>query len=142
MDSDDTAMDNSSLGEQKTVLTLGRKPLPMPSSKNGNKIHTGLDHSGNCAMTNNLLSGVPFNAMLFDNGATCCCAKRPLLWSRFSVEPPPDLQLNACVLIPPLIRHVYFGHPDDGETTKLPRLSARILCPCVGLAWRTPRRDP
>ena len=43
MDSDDKAMDNSSLGAQKTVLTLGRKPLPMPSSKNGNKIHTGLD---------------------------------------------------------------------------------------------------
>ena len=89
MDSDDKAMDNSSLGEQKTVLTLGRKPLPMPSSKNGNKIHTGLDHSGNCAMTNNLLSGVPFNAMLFDNGATCCCAKTDMgrLLGSYSANP-------------------------------------------------------
>ena len=62
-----------SLGERKTVMALGCKPLP--SSKIGNKIRTRFDYSGNCAMTNNLLSNVPYNAMLCDDGATCCCAK-------------------------------------------------------------------
>jgi len=71
--SDDKAMDNSSSGEQKTVLMLGR--VPSPSSKSGKYIHTGFNHSGQCALTNNLLTGVPENAMLFDNGATVNCAR-------------------------------------------------------------------
>ena len=66
---DDTAMDMSSTGSQKTVLML------KPSSKNGKYVHTGLSHTGECALTNTLLTGVPKNAILFDNGATVCCAK-------------------------------------------------------------------
>jgi len=62
-------MDISSTGAQKTVLML------KPSSKNGKYVHTGLNHNGECALTNTLLTGVPKNAILFDNGATVCCAK-------------------------------------------------------------------
>ena len=69
---DDTAMDNSSTGSQKTVLTL---KLPKLTSKTGKYVHTGLSHTGECALTNTLLTGVPKNAILFDNGATVCCAK-------------------------------------------------------------------
>ena len=38
-------------------------------------MHTKFNHSGECALTNNLLTGVPKNAILFDNGATVNCAK-------------------------------------------------------------------
>ena len=38
-------------------------------------MHTKFNHSGDCALTNNLLTGVPKNAILFDNGATVNCAK-------------------------------------------------------------------
>ena len=89
-------MDNSSLGAGKTALTLvgsalmlGRKAYDN-CSKTGNKIRTGLDHSGNCALTNNLISNVPFDALLFDNGATCSCAKTPMGRLLGSYEQNPD----------------------------------------------------
>ena len=69
---DDEAMDNSSSTKQKTVLTLN---FPKLTSKAGKYVHTKFNHSGDCALTNNLLTGVPKNAILFDNGATVNCAK-------------------------------------------------------------------
>ena len=65
-------MDNSSAIGQKAVLTLN---IPKLTSKTGKFVHTKFNHSGECALTNNLLTGVPKNAMLFDNGATVSCAK-------------------------------------------------------------------
>ena len=68
----DEEMDNSSAIKQKTALTLN---FPKLTSKAGKYVHTKFNHSGDCALTNNLLTGVPKNAILFDNGATVNCAK-------------------------------------------------------------------
>ena len=56
----DEAMDNSSVIKQKTVLTLS---FPKLTSKAGKYVHTKFNHSGDCALTNNLLTGVPKNAI-------------------------------------------------------------------------------
>ena len=68
----DEEMDNSSAIKQKTALTLN---FPKLTSKAGKYVHTKFNHSTDCALTNNLLTGVPKNAILFDNGATVNCAK-------------------------------------------------------------------